>query len=483
MEPKQHHVVCFPAPAQGHINPMTNLAKLLHSKGFLITFVHTEFNFDQQAISRGQDSPFIHGINGFYFETIPDGLPKDNKRGAKEHPDLCRAMASGEEPKNALRSLLRKLLASSDKPPITSVILDAQLNFAFEVVKEFDIRVFPFHTASACAVLGYLHYNELVNKGLFPLSGKNVNNGILDTPVDWIPGLFKGAKLKHLPSFIRSDEDEMMFINYNIVSAENAVDSRTLILNTFDDLEYNALQQIKSKIPNLVTIGPLPLLCDQQPQIQQFRSNLFTEDSNCLNWLDQRSPKSVIYVNYGSLATLTYDQLTEFAWGLANSNQYFLWIIREDLVNGETRVLSKEFMDEIKERGMIARWCRQETVVKHPSIAVFLTHCGWNSTLESVGEGIPVICWPFFADQSTNCAYAFEEWGIGMEIGDEDGDVKRTRVEIVVREMMEGEIGEKIRVRALELKNMARIATRFGGSSCNSFEELVKWLTLGVSCD
>ncbi|KAK9677633.1 hypothetical protein RND81_11G156900 [Saponaria officinalis] len=305
-------------------------------------------------------------------------------------------------------------------------------------------------TTSACAALGFLHYDQLVKRGIFPLKDENyLTSGFLDTPVDWISRLKKGANLKHLPSFMRSTDPQDTMFNYNNDSANQALKCKNLIFNTFDDLEGQVLEGIKTKIPNLCTIGPLSLLC-QQSNLQDFGSSLWEEDTSCLTWLDKRSPNSVIYVNYGSLAILTKARLEEFAWGLANSKQYFLWVIRNDLISGESRILSDDYVEEIRERGLVIGWCPQEKVLKHPSVGGFLTHCGWNSTLESITEGVPMVCWPFFADQQTNCFYACEEWGIGAKIG--EGELKRGRIEEVVREMMVGEKGNTIREKTMKWK-------------------------------
>ncbi|CAI9291519.1 unnamed protein product [Lactuca saligna] len=100
---------------------------------------------------------------------------------------------------------------------------------------------------------------------------------------------------------------------------------------------------------------------------------------------------------------MSHQYLLEFCWGLAKSNCPFLWIIRPDLVDGKSVVLPPEFLEEISSRGMLASWCPQEQVLYHPSIGGFLTHSGWNSTIESISSGVPMICWPFFAYQLTNC--------------------------------------------------------------------------------
>lgn len=115
-------------------------------------------------------------------------------------------------------------------------------------------------------------------------------------------------------------------------------------------------------------------------------------------------------------------------------------------------------------------WCAQEEVLSHPGVGVFLTHSGWNSTLESIYSGVPMICWPFFAEQHTNCRYACEEWGIGMEI---DSNVRREEVELLVRELMEGERGMEMRKKAMRWKESGEAATKQGGSSYVNLKGLV----------
>ncbi|KAA8536451.1 hypothetical protein F0562_028929 [Nyssa sinensis] len=189
----------------------------------------------------------------------------------------------------------------------------------------------------------------------------------------------------------------------------------------------------------------------------------------CLDWLDKREPGSVVYVNYGSLIVMTPQQLREFAWGLANSKYAFLWVIRPDLVNGGTEIISKDYVEEIEDRGLILDWCPQERVLQHPAVGGFLTHCGWNSTLESICEGVPMICWPFFAEQQTNCFYLCNKWGVGMEI---DTDARREKVEGLVRELMEGEKGKEMREKAMEWRKRADSATKPGGpDSLKGFDD------------
>lgn len=299
-----------------------------------------------------------------------------------------------------------------------------------------------------------------------------LTNGSLDTPLDWIPGT-KVMRLKDIPSFIRTTDPEDIMLNWFVVEAERNKQATFIAVNTFDEFEHNVLGVLRTMLPPTYTIGPLQLLLDQVPDndLKSIGSNLWKENTGCLEWLDTKAPNSVVLVNFGSITVMSSDHLVEFAWGLANSNQTFLWVIRPDLVSGESAILPPEFVSATEGRGLMVEWVPQEEVLSHPAVGAFLTHNGWNSTLESVAAGVPMICWPFFAEQQTNCRYCCTEWGIGMEI---DSDVKRDEVESLVREMMEGERGKEMRNRAMVWKGKAGEATTSpSGSSYVNFEKLI----------
>ncbi|KAI3770194.1 hypothetical protein L6452_01319 [Arctium lappa] len=275
----------------------------------------------------------------------------------------------------------------------------------------------------------------------------DVTNGYLDTRFDWIRGMKKDIKLRDFPSFIRTTDIKDTMLNYLMTESEALPKASGVVINTFDALEQD-------NIKPLITMNP----------------RTFSIDMSCITWLDNKDPGSVVYVNFGSITIMTKEQLIEFAWGLANSKKDFLWITRPDIVGGDEAMMPPEFVNETKGRGMVTSWCPQEQVMKHPAIGGFLTHCGWNSTIESISSGIPVICWPFFAEQQTNCRYCCVEWGIGMEI---DTDVKREDVEAQVREIMDGKKGKLLKNKALEWKKKAEEAVAIGGSSYINFDKLI----------
>ncbi|XP_016507315.1 7-deoxyloganetin glucosyltransferase-like [Nicotiana tabacum] len=470
------HAVCIPYPCQGHINPMLKLAKILHHKGFHITFVNTEYNHRRLLKSRGPDS--LNGFPSFRFETIPDGLPPCDADATQDIPSLCESTTT--TCLRPFKELLAKLntISSSNVPRVSCIVSDGCMSFTLDAAQDLGIPEVLFWTPSACGLLGYMHYRDLSDKGYFPLKdASNLTNGYLETALDWIPGM-KGIRLRDLPSFLRStNPDEYMF-KFLVQETDRSKFASAIVINTFEPLEKEVLESLRTLLPPIYAIGPLHFLVKhiEDKNLECLGSNLWKEDLQCLEWLDSKKPNSVVYVNFGSITVMTPNQLIEFAWGLANSQMEFLWIIRPDIVTGEQAILPSEFVEQTKERGMLASWCPQEQVLSHSAIGGFLTHSGWNSTLESIGSGVPMICWPFFAEQQTNCWFKGTQWGIGMEI---DNNVKRDEVKSLVRELMAGEKGKEMKKKSMEWKKLAEEATQKPeGSSFVAIDKLINEILL-----
>ncbi|KAL4566014.1 hypothetical protein LXL04_030123 [Taraxacum kok-saghyz] len=475
MDSKQEqkpHAVCIPVPAQGHINPMLKLAKILHSKGFLITFVNTEFNHHRLLRSRGSDA--LDGIDdSFRFESIPDGLPPPENLDATQNVyDICRS--TQEKCLSPFKTLISKV--SDSFSPVTCIVSDLLMGFTLDAAKELGIPEFMFWTGGAGALVCYDQYPNLVDNGLMPLKDpSDMVNGYLDTVLDCIPTMH-GIRLKYIPPFIRTinpgDEFMVQFTNTQLHKAKT---SSGIILNTLNDLEHDVLATLSSTFPPCYGLGPLHLLEKQitNKTLSSIGSNLWKEEPECLKWLDSKPPSSVVYVNFGSITIMTHEQLLEFCFGLANSNHPFLWILRPGIVSGSESELPlpMEFLREISERGMMGGWCDQERVLNHKSIGGFLTHSGWNSTVESLASGVPMLSWPFFSDQLPNCWLSCNKWGVAMEI---ENDVKRGEVERMVIELMSKEKGKEMRENAMKWKEKANEACTFpSGSSIISLEKLI----------
>lgn len=300
-------------------------------------------------------------------------------------------------------------------------------------------------------------------------------NDYPETTGDRIPGM-KNLSLRDLSSFSGlSDPDGVIFDLLMDVFARFDMASATII-HTFEALEPDVMHALSSMFTTPVyAIGPFHLLVGRIPEnedhLKHTDCNLWKEDTECLRWLDLQEPGSVLYVNFGSIASLTSQKLVELAMGIADSEHPFLLIIRPDLVNGATAILPPEFGRETEGRAFITGWCPQEEVLNHRSVGAFLTHCGWNSVLESLSAGVPMLCWPCFGDQMNNSKYISKEWGTGLEI---DRDAERDGVERLVRELMGGEKGKHLKNRAMEWKKLAVSSTGPQGSSAVNIDRLLQ---------
>ncbi|KAJ8441489.1 hypothetical protein Cgig2_026290 [Carnegiea gigantea] len=471
---RKPHLVCIPYPAQGHINPMMQLAKILHSRNFHITFVHTEFNRNRLLRSAGPNA--LGGLPSFRFEAIPDGLAPTDANATQDIPSLCRSIEL-----HCLRpfmDLLRRVNRSG-VAPVSCIVSDVAMSFTLDAAKELGVPEVMLWTSSPCGFQGCALYDMLIQLDLVPFKDENfLINGDIDWVLDWVPAM-EGMSLRYLPTFIRTTNPDDFMLHYVRRLIHNSRRASALLFNSFDALDRDIFQAVASDFPPLYAIGPLQFLLKpieaEDEDAKSIGSSLWKEDPRCINWLDSFAPDSVVYVNFGSITVMTNDQYVEFAWGLANSNHPFLWITRPDLVTGDSTFLPPEFLEKTKNRGLIASWCNQEKVLAHPAIGGFLTHSGWNSTLESIYNGIPMICWPFFAEQQTNCWFSCKKWGIGMEI---DANVERSVVEMQVRELMEGEKGKEMRRKAAEWKRLAQEAAAppNGSSYCNLDHVITKVL-------
>ncbi|CAL9013439.1 unnamed protein product [Prunus brigantina] len=475
------HAVCIPVPAQSHIKAMLKFAKLLHHRGFHITFVNTEFNHKRFLKSLGPNS--LDGLPDFQFEAIPDSLPDSDEDATQDVTLLCESIRKQNllAPFHALLAKLNNdAISTSSNPPVTCIVSDGFMStFTITAAEEIGAPIVLFYTIAACSFMGFKQLRAVVEKGLAPLQDDSCfTNGYLDTVIDWIPGM-RDIRLRDLPTFLRTTNSDDIMFNFIMEETDRAHEASAVVLHTFDALEPDVLDALSSMLPHVYTVGPLQLHLNQIPEHPlKMGYSLWKEETECLEWLNTKAPNSVVYVNFGSIAVVTPEQLVEFGWGLANSKLPFFWVIRPDLVIGESAILPPEFVAETKERSLIAGWCPQEQVLHHPSVGGFLTHSGWNSTVESITAGVPMLCWPFFGDQQMDCRYTCNEWGIGMEISN---DVKRDEVEKLVKELMEGEKGKKMKNKVMEWKKFAEEATGPHGSSSTNLENLVNQMLLRKS--
>jgi len=196
-----------------------------------------------------------------------------------------------------------------------------------------------------------------------------------------------------------------------------------------------------------------------------------------MKWLDTQLPGSVIYVSFGSVVVKSQLQMEQLALGLEGTGRPFLWVLRSDIAEGQAVVFPEGYEERTKDRALFVIWSPQLKVLAHRSVGLFLTHSGWNSTLESISMGVPMVGFPHFADQFLNCRFAKEVWKIGLDFDDVEVDehkmVTKEEVEDVVRRMMATPEGKQLRENVLKLKDSAWKTVLPEGSSALNINTFV----------
>lgn len=221
------------------------------------------------------------------------------------------------------------------------------------------------------------------------------------------------------------------------------------------------------------TIGPtIPsmYLDKRLPLDKNYGLSIFKPIDTCMKWLQKQPPKSVIYISFGSMATLEAQQMEELALALKTINKPFLWVVR----SSEESKLPANFAHETSGIGLIASWCPQLEVLAHDAVGCFITHCGWNSTLEALSLGVPTVGVPWWSDQGTNAKLVMDVWRVGVRAcSDERGVVGHGEIVRCVEYVMGGERKGEMRENAERWKGLIRVAVDEGGSSDRNIQEFV----------
>ncbi|OAY79452.1 DIMBOA UDP-glucosyltransferase BX8 [Ananas comosus] len=428
----RRQLLLFPLPFQGHINPMFALAALLHSRSgggdgvdFSITILHTT--------THPITSPMHPSYRYVSLAPVDDEL--SNSNCDRELPPIDEDAAMHIFHLNAryqasFRDRVSAMLEDAEEEPVACVIADAHW--------------FAVHAAAR---------------------GLGVPSAVEELPPLRVRDLF------------RMDEgDPGLFAELLAKVVAGVRNSSGLILNAADSMESAEVDKIRRELAHIhvFAIGPLHKFTPHAAQPGQL-----PPDRTCLAWLDAQPAASVVYVSFGSLASLPGKHFVEMAFGLALSGRAFLWVVRPGSVRGprggavETKLL--EGLEEMtRGRGRVVEWAPQQEVLRHRAVGAFWTHCGWNSTFEAISEGVPLICAPRFGDQMGNARYATRVWGIAAEV--EGGRWERGRIAAVIKAVMEGREGREIRERARELKQKLAVSVSREGSSHAGAERLVDYL-------
>ncbi|RVW60753.1 7-deoxyloganetic acid glucosyltransferase [Vitis vinifera] len=417
---------------------MLKLAELLCLAGIQVTFLNCHYPH-HCLLSYSNVQARFSRYPGFRFETISDGLPMEHPRTAEQFLDIVDGVKTTTAPL-FMEMMISWCRSTSDtRPPLTCIMADQLMSFATDVANEVGLPIVIFCAISACSFWAYFSFPQLIEAGEVPITGDDMDRLVVS-----VPGMEGFLRRRDLPSSGRVNDVAYPGLQHLMKIFRQAQRAHALVINTFDDLEG------RFSLKYAITIRePTPL-------------DLSTHTSN---------PSSHLKLPRPSLPTVSgkktkADELREFWHGLVNSGSRFLWVIRPDAVVGkdEERQTPAELLEGTKDRGYVVGWAPQEEVLQHPAVGGFLTHSGWNSTLESIIAGLPMICWPYFADQQINSRFVSHVWKLGMDMKD---TCDRVTVEKMVRDLMEEKRAEFMKAADTMATSAKKSVSEGGSSYCN----------------
>ncbi|KAL8516758.1 hypothetical protein ACS0TY_015137 [Phlomoides rotata] len=474
----QLHFVLFPMMAPGHMIPIIDIAKLLAQRGTLVSIITTPKNANRFAstIDRAVTSGLRIQLIELRFPSVEAGLPE-----GCENLDSLPSLEMGTEFFVALNMLQKDVAQVFEEmsPRPSCLISDMGLPWTTQIADKYHIPRIVFHGTCCFSLL--CGHNIKASQILDTLNS--------DTDPFEVPNLPDRIVLRkgQVNGSQRKKSAVLKDVTDQIRAAEKT--SYGVVVNSFEELEPEYVKEYsKVKGEKVWCIGPVSLSNIDSLDLAERGNKAVIDVQDCLKWLDLHESESVIYASLGSLARLTLDQMIELALGLESLNRPFVWALGGGKLGAlEEWFSGNGFIDRTKGRGfLIHGWAPQVVILSHPSTGGFLTHCGWNSTLEGISSGVPMVTWPFFADQFCNEKVVVQLLGVGVSMGvevpvrwgDEDKVgvvVKKDDVKKALEVLMdEGEEGRGRRIRAREVREKAKRAIGGGGSSQRNITLLIE---------
>ncbi|KAK7266561.1 hypothetical protein RIF29_19209 [Crotalaria pallida] len=442
-------------PSSGHVNPLMNVALKLVEHGCNIIFVNTEIAHKRLLESSMGDQG---GLSHIKFVSIPDGLSPENDR--TDLAELTLSMV------NNMPAMFQKLIEDihlKGEHRIICVVADVAMGWGIQIARNLGIKGALLWTASAAMFALANNIQMLIDNGIIDSDGKPITEKtfqlaptmpVMDTKAIWWSNIY-------------DSETEKIIFNYFVQVLKNLELTDWWLCNTTYELEPAVL----SFIPKILPIGPLLSSFDNTNSAARSLGQLYEEDLSCISWLDQQPHCSVLYVAFGSFALFDQNQFTEIALGLELTNRPFLWVVRQDYNRSNKMVYPDEFQGS---HGKIVGWAPQQKVLSHPAIAGFVSHCGWNSTMEGLSNGVPFLCWPYFNDQFYDKSLICDELTVGLGFdSNENGIVSREEIKTKVDLLFND---ENMRSRSLKVKEKLMSNIAKGGQSSENLERFVDWL-------
>nr|AFJ53027.1 UDP-glycosyltransferase 1 [Linum usitatissimum] len=456
---RQHHVLIFPFMSKGHTIPILHLVHLLLRRQVAVTVITTPANrpFIAQSLQDTSASilqiPFPANLEG-----IPPGVEStDNLPSMSLFARF--ALATQLMQPDFERSL-------ESLPPIDFIVSDGFLWWTLESSIKYG---FPRLVFNGMCNYSICVFRSVVQSGI--LFGNELDDELIPVPkFPWIK-VTKNDFESHVKNPVGINGPDYEFVMKSMTASKS---SYGYVVNSFYELEpvfVDSFNNFVSGGPKAWCVGPL-CLAKAHEKIEH-------QKPSWIQWLDEKTEQksSVLFVAFGSQAKVLPDQLREISAGLEKSNVNFLWVTKE-----KESELGDGFEERVRGRGIVVReWVDQMEILKHPSVQGFVSHCGWNSVLEAISAGVPILAWPMMAEQHLNARMVVEELEVGIRVetsnGSVRGFVKWEGLEKTARELMEGEKGEEAKKKVMEYSTKAMQAMgEKTGSSWRTLDMLIEEL-------
>ncbi|CAK9218020.1 unnamed protein product [Sphagnum troendelagicum] len=398
------HVVAFPFPLQGHIRPFVHFSKRLAAEyDVAITFITTTAHLESTR-----------------RELL---LQLEEKKDEQEQGEEERFKAIYKTSNNNIQLACFYLPAEYAEPPVC-IISDMFLGWTQDTADEFKVAKYCLSSSPTHFISLLCRLPELNAQGRIPAQA----NGQPYT----IPGFPPIAPLD-LPRTLQGDQKKSEFLFYHGACLWRATG---FLVNSVYELETSIIEGLKDMLQTgcqvrrrILTIGPLDEEIGCQASAREKPQAVEDNDNECLQWLSKQGRESVLYICFGTITAQGKQQMTEIAHGLESSGVHFLWVVRvlKNCENGTiidvAKLLPEGFIERTKHRGLVySSWAPQLQILVHPAVKGFLTHCGWNSIMEGIAMGVPMIAWPNYGEQMMNCRLCVDILNIAIPVQKTTGE-------------------------------------------------------------
>ncbi|MCD7464513.1 hypothetical protein HAX54_052910 [Datura stramonium] len=463
-------LVFVPAPAVGHLVSTCKFAENLLNRDerlcVTILIIRPPPPWDASIDAYIQRSSSTPKGSRIRYITLPRVEPPSSEELAKSIERYFSLLIAN------CRPLVKEAIISSkwpdSNPKIIGLVIDMFCSSMIDVANELDIPSYLFFTSGA-GFLGFLFYLSVWHDQV----GREFNRSDADLK---IAAYAHPVPSKVLPTFAFVKEGHDSFRNHGVRFKE----TKGILINTVTEFEGHAVNSLASdpELPPVYTVGFLLDL-----EAQKGKGNSKPEDEEIMKWLDQQPPSSVLFLCFGSAGIFEPPQLIEIAIALERSGVSFLWSIHRPADAEPTKfeeILPEGFLERTKNRGIVCGWAPQVDILAHKATGAFVSHCGWNSTAESLWHGVPIVTWPLYAEQQINAFQLVRDLEMAVELtldyrmrdSDHREIVKAEEMEKAIRCIMDSE--NPLRKRVKDMGEICRKALMEGGSSFISLGQFVE---------